>query len=125
MPQTFLHGGQDLRIPPGLAIDDTVRMQAGAGERRREEIPAAKAPQHGARQARQDPGHEQACQRGVLGRRRSCLGTTIDAAGFRKERHARRCLKPPHEVARLFGRYPEAVARSLEIADRSASPSMS
>lgn len=46
------------------------------------------------------------------------LGTTIDAAGFRKERHAGRWLKPPQEVARLFGRYPEAVAHSLEIADR-------
>jgi error-prone DNA polymerase len=46
------------------------------------------------------------------------LGTTIDAAGFKKERHAGRWLKPPEEVARLFERYPDAVARSLEITDR-------
>ena len=43
---------------------------------------------------------------------------TIDEAGFRRERHADRYLKPPEEMARLFSRYPEAVARTLEIADR-------
>jgi len=42
----------------------------------------------------------------------------IDDAGFRRERHADRYLKPPEEMARLFGRYPEALARTLEIADR-------
>jgi error-prone DNA polymerase len=43
---------------------------------------------------------------------------TIDEAGFRRERHADRYLKPPEEMTRLFSRYPEAVARTLEIADR-------
>jgi error-prone DNA polymerase len=43
---------------------------------------------------------------------------TIDEAGFRRDRHADRYLKPPDEMARLFSRYPEAVARTLEIADR-------
>jgi error-prone DNA polymerase len=43
---------------------------------------------------------------------------TIDEAGFRRERHADRHLKPPDEMARLFSRYPEAVARTLEIAER-------
>jgi error-prone DNA polymerase len=43
---------------------------------------------------------------------------TIDQAGFRRERHADRYLKPPQELVRLFPRYPEAVARSIEIADR-------
>jgi error-prone DNA polymerase len=43
---------------------------------------------------------------------------TIDEAGFRRERHADRYLKPPEEVARLFARYPEAVARTIEIAGR-------
>ena len=43
---------------------------------------------------------------------------TIDDAGFLRERHADRYLKPPPEMARLFARYPEAVARTLEIADR-------
>ena len=42
----------------------------------------------------------------------------IDEAGFRRERHADRYLKPPQEVARLFARYPEAVARTIEIAGR-------
>jgi error-prone DNA polymerase len=45
-------------------------------------------------------------------------GCTIDDAGFRRERFADRYLKPPEEMARLFQRYPHAVARTLEIADR-------
>ncbi|MEZ0212808.1 MAG: PHP domain-containing protein, partial [Xanthobacteraceae bacterium] len=43
---------------------------------------------------------------------------TIDEAGFRRERHADRYLKSPAEMARLFSRYPEALARTIEIADR-------
>lgn len=43
---------------------------------------------------------------------------TIDDAGFRRERHADRYLKPGDEMARLFSRYPEALARTIEIADR-------
>jgi len=43
---------------------------------------------------------------------------TIDDAGFRRERHADRYLKPPSEMHRLFARYPEALARTVEIADR-------
>ena len=43
---------------------------------------------------------------------------TIDEAGFRRERFADRHLKAPAEMARLFARHPEAVARTLEIADR-------
>jgi error-prone DNA polymerase len=43
---------------------------------------------------------------------------TIDEAGFRRERHADRYLKPAEEMARLFSRYPEAVARTVEIAAR-------
>jgi error-prone DNA polymerase len=43
---------------------------------------------------------------------------TIDEAGFRRERHADHYLKAPSEMARLFARYPEAVARTIEIAGR-------
>ena len=43
---------------------------------------------------------------------------TIDEAGFRRERHADRYLKPPEEMARLFGHYPEALARTIQIAER-------
>ena len=43
---------------------------------------------------------------------------TVDALGDRRERHADRYLKPPEEMHRLFGRYPEALARTLEIAAR-------
>ena len=45
-------------------------------------------------------------------------GCTIDELGFRRERHADRHLKPVDEMHRLFSRFPEALARTLEIADR-------
>ena len=45
-------------------------------------------------------------------------GCTIDDAGFRRERFADRFLKSPPEMARLFARYPGAVARTAEIAGR-------
>jgi len=44
--------------------------------------------------------------------------TTIDDIGFERERHADRYLKPPEEMARLFPRYSEALARTLEIVER-------
>ena len=47
-------------------------------------------------------------------------GCTIDAAGFRRERFADHHLKPPAEMARLFARHPDALARSLEIVARCA-----
>ncbi len=43
-------------------------------------------------------------------------GTTIDAAGFTRERFADRHLKPPAEMARLFARYPEALRNTAVIA---------
>ncbi|MEE2861625.1 MAG: error-prone DNA polymerase [Pseudomonadota bacterium] len=46
------------------------------------------------------------------------VGTTVDALGFRRERHADRYLKPPAEMARLFARYSEALARTTQIAAR-------
>ncbi len=45
-------------------------------------------------------------------------GCTIDAAGFRRERHADRHLKPPEEMARLFARHPGAIERTTELAGR-------
>src|SRR3546814_2889408 len=45
-------------------------------------------------------------------------GRTIDDVGFAKNRHADRYLKPPEEMARLFRLWPEAVARSAELAAR-------
>src|ERR1700722_13630429 len=46
------------------------------------------------------------------------LHTTIDNAGFQKERHADRFLKAPEEMLRLFPKYDQAVRRTWEIADR-------
>jgi error-prone DNA polymerase len=45
-------------------------------------------------------------------------GCTIEQAGFRRERTIDRCLKSPAEMARLFARHPEAVARTLEVGAR-------
>src|SRR3954468_6378985 len=42
---------------------------------------------------------------------------TIREAGFRLERHADRHLKSAEEMARLFAAHPQAIARTLEIAE--------
>ena len=43
---------------------------------------------------------------------------TIDELGFRRERHADRYLKAPAEMHRLLARYPDALARTIAIAER-------
>ncbi|WP_421578204.1 error-prone DNA polymerase [Shinella sp. M31] len=50
----------------------------------------------------------------------SCIrtNTTIDDVGFERERHADRYLKPPEEMERLFPRYRDALARTMEIVAR-------
>ena len=45
-------------------------------------------------------------------------GCTIGAAGLRRERFAERHLKAPQEMARLFARHPDALARTLEVVGR-------
>jgi error-prone DNA polymerase len=45
-------------------------------------------------------------------------GCTIQEAGLRVEANAERHLKSPAEMARLFARFPGAVERSVEIAER-------
>ena len=45
-------------------------------------------------------------------------GCTIDDAGFRRERFADRYLRSPGDMHRIFARYPDAIERTLEIADR-------
>jgi len=42
---------------------------------------------------------------------------TIHDAGFRLFANAERHLKPPAEMARLFAAHPDAIARSVEVAD--------
>jgi error-prone DNA polymerase len=42
---------------------------------------------------------------------------TIHEAGLRLAANAERHLKPPEEMARLFASFPEAIARTVEIAD--------
>ncbi len=45
-------------------------------------------------------------------------GCTLPSAGFRLHANAERHLKPPDEMARLFRAYPQAIAASVEIAER-------
>jgi len=45
-------------------------------------------------------------------------GVRIDDSGFKRERHADRHLRAPQEMARLFRHFPDAVARTAEIALR-------
>ena len=45
-------------------------------------------------------------------------GCTVDELGFRRERHADRALKHPHEMARRFAAFPDALAATREIAAR-------
>ena len=45
-------------------------------------------------------------------------GLTIDDIGHARDSTAGQHLKPPEEMARLFARYPDAIARTMEIADR-------
>ncbi len=44
-------------------------------------------------------------------------GCTVEAAGYRLEANAERHLKPASEMARLFRDHPEALTRTVEIAD--------
>ncbi|HEY6431531.1 MAG TPA: error-prone DNA polymerase, partial [Acetobacteraceae bacterium] len=59
-------------------------------------------------------------QRRILQDVLTCIreGCTIAEAGLRLEANAERHLKPPEEMARLFARYPDAVARTQEIVER-------
>jgi error-prone DNA polymerase len=43
---------------------------------------------------------------------------TVDDLGLKRERSADRCLQPPHEMARRFGRYPQALAAVEAIVER-------
>jgi error-prone DNA polymerase len=88
--------------------DDAARLDALAGAARRARVPVV---------ATGDILYH------VVGRRRlqdvaTCIrrGVTIERAGFLKERHADRFLKAPEETARLFARFPEALARAEDIA---------
>ncbi len=45
-------------------------------------------------------------------------GRVIDDIGHDRDRAADRHLKPPEEMARLFARHPDAIERTMEIADR-------
>ena len=66
--------------------------------------------------------HYHALQRRALQDVLTCIreGCTLDEAGMRLFAHAERYLKPPEEMDRLFLDYPQALRRSVEIAERAA-----
>ncbi|MGJ5619580.1 error-prone DNA polymerase [Sulfitobacter sp. MF3-043] len=47
-------------------------------------------------------------------------GTTVERAGFLLEANAERHLKPPHEMIRLFDRWPHAIRATRQVADTCA-----
>src|SRR3546814_11512265 len=58
-------------------------------------------------------------QRRVLQDVLTCIrhGCSIDTAGYRLQANAERHVKSPAVMARLFARYPGAIARSIGIAE--------
>jgi error-prone DNA polymerase len=80
---------------------------------------AALAAQHGVRPVAAGDVLYHVPQRRILQDVVTCIreGTTIDAAGFKRERFADRHLKTPQEMARLFARYPQALRNAQRIAD--------
>lgn len=69
LAQPLLEDGENVRLVPGLDEEDAVRMKAGGRQAGREEIPPAQAPQHGAAEARREPGREQNGRSALLARR--------------------------------------------------------
>ena len=90
--------------------DDGVRLEALARLARHNRIPTV---------ATNDVLYH-APHRRVLQDVLTCIreGCTIDDAGFRRERFADRHLRSPLEMTRLFARYPEAINRTSEVAER-------
>ena len=66
--------------------------------------------------------HYHAPERRALQDVLTCIrhGCTLWEAGFRLFPNGERFLKPPEEMARLFARWPRAIGRTVEIADRAA-----
>ncbi|MGH6938699.1 error-prone DNA polymerase, partial [Hypericibacter sp.] len=64
--------------------------------------------------------HYHVSERRILQDVLTCIreGCTIDNAGYRLFANAERHLKSPEEMARLFARWPEALAHTVEIAER-------
>lgn len=81
MPQPLFQAEQHGRLVAGLGVDDAIGMQAGAGERRGEQVARAQAPQDRARHAGKDASGEQ--------HRGGAMNGANAAAGYFVERAAR------------------------------------
>ena len=92
------------------APDDAVRMQQLADQARAHRVPLL---------ATSDVLYHHPDRR-ILQDVVTCIreGCTIDAAGFRRERHADRHLLPPAHMNRLWARHPEALAHARDLVAR-------
>ncbi|MGE3231747.1 MAG: error-prone DNA polymerase, partial [Hyphomicrobium sp.] len=104
---------------PGNAYLAAQHLAQGDDERRIAEL-AALAARAGVPLVASNDVHYHAPGRRALQDVLTCIREhcTIEEAGFRLFANAERHLKSPAEMERLFAAWPEAVARTLEIADR-------
>ncbi len=91
-------------------------------DRRRLAARAALAESHGVPLVAVNDVHAHEAARRPLQDVLTCIREhcTIEDAGLRLHANAERHMKPPREMARLFADFPEAVARTVEIAGRCA-----
>src|SRR5690606_38591615 len=104
---------------PGRAYLAAQWLHRGDDARRIESL-ARLAHGHGTPLVATNDVHYHAPERRALQDVLTCIreGCTIDEAGYRLLANAERHLKPAAEMARLFAAWPEAVARTMEIASR-------
>ncbi|MBL8806368.1 MAG: error-prone DNA polymerase [Rhodospirillales bacterium] len=90
-----------------------------AGDRREIARREAAARAAGIRLVATNDVHAHTAERRILQDVLSCVreGRTIDNAGYRLHANAERHLKPPAEMARLFSRWPDAIAATLDLVD--------
>jgi hypothetical protein len=64
--KSLLHDGQDIRVPEGLSVDDTIRVKSGRRDARREEISRMHAPQHRPFETGENTCHEESGHGGIF-----------------------------------------------------------
>lgn len=111
-----------LRKMPGAGVWAAARFRYGGGDAARLRKIARLAARAGVPMVAINDVRMHVRERKPLLDALACIreGCTIREAGFRLERNAERCLKPPEEMARLFRDYPDAVRQTMEIAGRCA-----
>ncbi|MGH7242350.1 MAG: error-prone DNA polymerase [Phycisphaerales bacterium] len=108
--KTFDDDRLSLAVTRGFQADDAIRVQQMIALSERVAIPLVVT----------NDVHYHAHDRRMLQDVLTCIrhGCTVHQAGFKLHANAERHLKPPHEMHRLFADLPDALARTVEIADR-------